>query len=81
MVEKLRTKPGGDRLRVLVDDFADAAPEMVDAFHRAALEGGLTDTEPPRVREEYSPRYYATFVRDPHGNNVEAYYRAPDPDG
>ncbi|KWW99885.1 hypothetical protein LI90_1525 [Carbonactinospora thermoautotrophica] len=27
---------------------------------------------PPGIRAEYSPRYYAAFVYDPDGNNVEA---------
>jgi catechol 2,3-dioxygenase-like lactoylglutathione lyase family enzyme len=44
----------------------------VEAFHRAALEAGATDHGPPGLRSEYSPTYYAAFVLDPDGHNVEA---------
>jgi len=44
----------------------------VDAFHAAALAGGGTDNGPPGLREHYHPTYYAAFVHDPDGNNVEA---------
>jgi catechol 2,3-dioxygenase-like lactoylglutathione lyase family enzyme len=46
----------------------------VDAFHAAALAAGGTDNGPPGVREHYTPTYYAAFVHDPDGNNVEAVY-------
>jgi catechol 2,3-dioxygenase-like lactoylglutathione lyase family enzyme len=53
--------------------------EQVEAFHRAGLEAGGTDTGAPGVREQYSSdeggRYYAAFVLDPDGNNVEAVHR------
>ena len=44
---------------------------MVDAFHEAALEHGGTDNGAPGERP-YHPGYYAAFVLDPDGNNVEA---------
>lgn len=44
----------------------------VDAFHRAALAAGAVDHGPPGVRADYGPRYYAAFVIDPDGHNVEA---------
>ena len=44
----------------------------VDAFHAAALAAGGTNNGPPGVREDYHPTYYAAFVLDPDGNNVEA---------
>jgi catechol 2,3-dioxygenase-like lactoylglutathione lyase family enzyme len=43
----------------------------VDAFHGAALAAGGTDNGGPGVREDYHPHYYAAFVRDPEGNNIE----------
>jgi catechol 2,3-dioxygenase-like lactoylglutathione lyase family enzyme len=43
----------------------------VDAFHAAALAAGGTDNGAPGVREHYHPTYYAAFVLDPDGNNVE----------
>ena len=51
----------------------------VDAFHGAALAAGGTDNGGPGVREDYHPHYYAAFVRDPEGNNVEVVCHA-DPD-
>jgi catechol 2,3-dioxygenase-like lactoylglutathione lyase family enzyme len=45
---------------------------MVDAFHAAALAAGGTDNGPPGPRPEYTPTYYAAFVHDFDGNNVEA---------
>jgi catechol 2,3-dioxygenase-like lactoylglutathione lyase family enzyme len=45
--------------------------ETVDAFHRAALEAGYRDNGPPGERPVYHPGYYAAFVLDPDGNNVE----------
>jgi hypothetical protein len=44
----------------------------VDAFHAAALAGGGTDNGAPGHRR---PRYYAAFVLDPDGNNMEAVFR------
>src|SRR5436190_12952032 len=44
----------------------------VDAFHAAALEAGGTDNGAPGRRPEYHERYYAAYVLDPDGNNVEA---------
>lgn len=43
----------------------------VDAFHRAALAGGGKDNGAPGERP-YHPGYYAAFVTDPDGNNIEA---------
>jgi catechol 2,3-dioxygenase-like lactoylglutathione lyase family enzyme len=59
--------------------FAAESKEDVDAFHAAAVAAGLTDITPPRVRPEYSTRYYACFVRDLHGNNIEAVWHASTP--
>lgn len=44
---------------------------QVDAFHRAALAAGGTDNGPPGIRPQYSGRYYAAFVLDPDGHNIE----------
>ena len=46
---------------------------MVDAFHAAALAHGGTDNGAPGERA-YHPGYYAAFVLDPDGNNVEAVF-------
>ena len=44
---------------------------MVDAFHETALAHGGRDNGAPGVRP-YHPSYYAAFVLDPDGNNIEA---------
>ena len=44
----------------------------VERFHRAGLEHGGRDNGAPGVRADYSPEYYAAFLIDPDGNNVEA---------
>jgi catechol 2,3-dioxygenase-like lactoylglutathione lyase family enzyme len=44
----------------------------VDAFHSAALAAGARDNGPPGPRPEYTPNYYACFILDPDGYNIEA---------
>ena len=44
----------------------------VDAFHTAALGAGGRDNGRPGLRPHYGPTYYAAFVHDPDGINVEA---------
>ncbi|HEX6832096.1 MAG TPA: VOC family protein, partial [Rudaea sp.] len=46
----------------------------VDAFYAAGLKAGGKDNGPSGLREDYSPTYYAAFLVDPDGNNVEAVY-------
>ena len=54
-------------------------PATVDAFHAAALKAGGTDNGAPGRRPEYHERYYAAYVLDPDGNNVEAVcHNGPD---
>ena len=47
--------------------------DMVEAFHRTAIAHGGKDNGAPGIRE-YHPDYYAAFVLDPDGNNIEAVY-------
>jgi catechol 2,3-dioxygenase-like lactoylglutathione lyase family enzyme len=49
----------------------------VDAFHAAALAAGATDNGAPGLRPHYHPNYYAAFVLDPDGHNLEAVCHAP----
>jgi len=49
----------------------------VDAFYRAALAAGGRDNGPPGLRPHYQPNYYAAFVLDPDGHNIEAVCQAP----
>ena len=48
--------------------------ETVDRFYEAALSGGGRDNGPPGERPQYHPGYYAAYVLDPDGNNVEAVF-------
>jgi catechol 2,3-dioxygenase-like lactoylglutathione lyase family enzyme len=48
----------------------------VEAFHQAALANGGQDNGAPGERP-YHPGYYAAFVLDPDGNNVEAVFHGP----
>ena len=54
--------------------FQAANRAEVDRFHAAALAAGGTDLGKPGLRDEYHPGYYAAFVLDPDGNNIEAVY-------
>jgi hypothetical protein len=57
---------------------AVASPDRVaaDAFYAKAMEAGAKDNGAPGLRANYSPTYYAAFVIDPDGNNLEAVCRA-----
>ncbi len=46
----------------------------VDAFHKAGLAAGGKDNGGPGERAAYHPGYYACFLLDPDGNNIEAVY-------
>jgi catechol 2,3-dioxygenase-like lactoylglutathione lyase family enzyme len=48
--------------------------DAVHQFHAAALEAGGKDNGGPGFRREYGDDYYAAFVLDPDGNNIEACY-------
>ena len=60
--------------------FLAKSKKMVGDFHRATLKAGGKDHGSPGFRTEYGPDYYAAFVLDKDGNNIEACYfgaRAP----
>jgi class 3 adenylate cyclase/catechol 2,3-dioxygenase-like lactoylglutathione lyase family enzyme len=50
--------------------------KAVEAFHEAALSAGGTDNGTPGERA-YHPGYFAAYVLDPDGNNVEAVHHGP----
>jgi len=52
--------------------FSAASRSQVDAFYAAALGAGGKDNGAPGLRPHYHPNYYAAFVIDPDGLNVEA---------
>ena len=58
--------------------FRSPTRAQVDAFHQAALAAGGRDNGPPGLRPNYGPTYYAAFVLDPDGFNIEAVCHAPE---
>ena len=52
--------------------FAAADRAAVDRFHADGLKAGGRDNGRPGLRADYGPKYYAAFLIDPDGNNVEA---------
>jgi catechol 2,3-dioxygenase-like lactoylglutathione lyase family enzyme len=61
------TKPTGIHIAVAATDRA-----AVKAFHESALAAGGTDNGEPGLRPDYAANYYAAYVLDPDGNNLEA---------
>ncbi len=61
----------GNRLPVHVA-FTASDRKAVDAFYKKALAHGGSDNGAPGVRERYHPNYYAAYVLDLDGNNIEA---------
>ena len=69
------SKPGRDRVTTGAHiAFRASDADSVVRWHGVALRQGGTDIGPPGVRPEYSGYYYAAFVLDPDGNNVEAVF-------
>jgi catechol 2,3-dioxygenase-like lactoylglutathione lyase family enzyme len=56
--------------------FQAADRESVDRFYAAALAAGGRDNGAPGERQ-YHPGYYAAYVLDPDGNNIEAVWHGP----
>jgi catechol 2,3-dioxygenase-like lactoylglutathione lyase family enzyme len=57
--------------------FHSASRAAVNQFHAAAVSAGGKDNGAPGVRADYSPNYYAAFVIDPDGNNLEIVCHEP----
>jgi len=52
--------------------FTASSKEMVEEFYREALKAGGKDNGAPGYRPQYHPGYYAAFITDPDGYNIEA---------
>lgn len=59
--------------------FAAQGKDQVDAFHAAGVASGGSDNGAPGYRKDYSPGYYAAFVHDPDGHNIEVVFHDPNP--
>jgi len=58
--------------------FAAKTNSEVNAFHEAALAAGAKDNGGPGYRNQYGRGYYAAFVIDPEGHNIEAVHYDPN---
>lgn len=67
-----RDPVGGAHIAFACDDHA-----TVDAFYEAATGAGGKDNGPPGLRAHYHENYYAAYVHDLDGNNVEAVCQKP----
>lgn len=72
-----RGQPG----RPLHIAFSAPSRATVDGFHAAGLAAGGTDNGPPGLRPQYHSEYYAAYLLDPDGNNVEAVHHGSQPQG
>ena len=52
--------------------FCAASQTAVDAFFARGIASGGVDNGAPRIRAQYHPNYYAAFLIDPDGYNIEA---------
>ena len=67
--------PGRDRVTTGAHvAFIASTEDAVVRWHSAAVHHGGADNGPPGSRPEYSGHYFAAFVIDPDGNNVEAVF-------
>ena len=57
--------------------FTAQSKESVEMAHADALSGGGVDNGRPGYRDHYGPGYFAAFVHDPDGHNIEILYREP----
>jgi catechol 2,3-dioxygenase-like lactoylglutathione lyase family enzyme len=58
--------------------FASPDRATVDRFYEAAVAAGGKDNGPPGLRPHYHESYYAAFVHDADGNNIEAVCQQPE---
>ncbi|HEY2044890.1 MAG TPA: VOC family protein [Jatrophihabitans sp.] len=68
------TDPDGRQTHIA---FVAENRQAVDEVHRVAVRLGREILNAPREWPEYHPGYYAVFVRDPDGNNIEAVCHRP----
>jgi predicted lactoylglutathione lyase len=59
--------------------FTAANKEQVDEFYAAGVANGGTDNGAPGYRKDYTPGYYAAFVKDSDGHNIEVVFVDPNP--
>ena len=62
-----------DHVKIPVKDYEEGRK-----FYDTAIAAGASDNGAPGVRSEIHPNYYAAFVHDPNGHNIEAVCHAPE---
>jgi len=67
-------RPTRERLHVA---FIAESRGAVEEFHRRGVEAGYRDNGAPGLRD-YAPDYFAAYLLDPDGHNVEAVHRSPE---
>jgi catechol 2,3-dioxygenase-like lactoylglutathione lyase family enzyme len=70
--------PNKDYSRKIHIAFTANNRRQVDEFYTAAKAAGGIDNGPPGIRKRYHPTYYAAFILDPDGHNIEAVCRNPE---
>ena len=70
----ISAKPDGPHTPIHLAFRASSRDEVV-AFYRQGLAAGGTDNGAPAIRPKYHDNYFAAFVLDPVGNNVEAVFQ------
>lgn len=68
----LKSGSGNEVTRHVHLAFTARERKDVDKFHELAVAAGATVEGEPGLRHKYHPNYYAAFVLDPDGNNIEA---------
>lgn len=76
LVDELYVSDDGEPTSRAHIAFQAADREAVQRFYDAALAAGGRDNGRPGDRD-YHPGYYAAYVLDPDGNNVEAVFHGP----
>ncbi len=70
--------PNSDASKKIHIAFVAENRAQVDEFYKAALAAGGIDNGAPGIREVYHSDYYAAFVFDPDGHNIEAVCHKPE---
>ena len=59
--------------------FSAKNKQQVDEYYKAAIAAGGADNGAPGYRKDYNPGYYAAFVKDLDGHNIEVVFHDPNP--
>lgn len=68
IVQSTKSRPSHKKIHIA---FKAKSKDQVKEFHKVAIKNGAKDNGKPGMRKDYTPTYYAAFVKDPDGNNLE----------